>query len=90
VPWFLALGVCGVGVPQATIFIGNHLAGAAYAGIFSKHFPIYCAVVKSMWTSVSIGNPLAFAASAGSFCGAPDTRTYLMSAFKLRTTVTSR
>jgi hypothetical protein len=36
VPWFLALGVCGVGVPQATIFIGNHLAGAAYAGIFSE------------------------------------------------------
>ena len=41
IPWFLALGVCGVGVPQATIFIGNHLAGAAYAGIFSEpHLPL--------------------------------------------------
>jgi hypothetical protein len=48
VPWFLALGVFGVGVTQATIFIGNHLAGAAYAGIFSEASGCH-AVAPHVW-----------------------------------------
>lgn len=48
-PWFVALGTTGVAIPQATIFIGNHLAGAAYSGIFSES-PIF---ERQMWSTSS-------------------------------------
>ncbi len=34
-PWALAMGGLGIAIPQTTIFVGNHLAGAAYAAIFT-------------------------------------------------------
>lgn len=34
-PWLLGMAVFGIVITQTTVFIGNQLAGAAYAAIFT-------------------------------------------------------
>ena len=46
-PWLLLLGVMGVGIPQSLVFVGNHLAGAAYAPILVPTPPVYVALLSA-------------------------------------------
>ena len=47
VPWLIMLGVLGIGIPQSLVFVGNHLAGAAYAPILVPTTPVYVAVLSA-------------------------------------------
>mmetsp|Transcript_7750 Transcript_7750/g.22939 ORF Transcript_7750/g.22939 Transcript_7750/m.22939 type:complete len:538 (-) Transcript_7750:1033-2646(-) len=48
IPWALAMGGIGISIPQTTIFIGNKLAGAAYAAIFTPTVPVFTALISAL------------------------------------------
>ena len=47
VPWCVALGILGVGIPQSLVFVGNNLVGAAYAPIMVPTTPVYVALLSA-------------------------------------------
>ncbi len=47
VPWCMALGVLGIGIPQSLVFVGNNLVGAAYAPIMVPTTPVYVALLSA-------------------------------------------
>ena len=47
VPWLIVLGVLGVGIPQSLVFVGNHLAGAAYGPILVPTTPVYVGLLSA-------------------------------------------
>lgn len=46
-PWLIMLGILGIGIPQSLVFVGNHLAGAAYAPILVPTTPVYVALLSA-------------------------------------------
>lgn len=47
VPWYIALGILGIGIPQSLVFVGNNLVGAAYAPIMVPTTPVYVALLSA-------------------------------------------
>ena len=47
IPWLVTLGILGIGLPQSLVFVGNHLAGAAYAPILVPTTPVYVALLSA-------------------------------------------
>lgn len=47
-PWLAGMAFFGIFVTQTTVFIGNQLAGAAYAAIFTPTVPVFTALIQAM------------------------------------------